>query len=728
MAIQTLTGPSFYMGSATSNAQSDTVQIDGVGNTIYEGFGNLAVTEDGVTPDSGTAIRIGGSGVVDTMTIGGNGNLLYDFAGNPLGAALVGARVTYTTLGTVGNNFVGDGGSSPLTNTGGTTTLNLGGGGNQVFLNGNATNTVRLGNFLGAVPVSGSGNNIVYVGAVNDDDLFGYTANVTFVGGSNIVAGGDENFTITDVTPVIVPKGNNIVVIGDGTNAVTLQGNSNEIVTGGGNNTLDTGGSNAQVYIQGADHSLAPDPVDDPGVPLVPTDVVTLRGANDIVSATYEQVTILGAAVTSAAFIQLGDANNTITLGGTGGNTVKVGNGNNQITASGNASVFNLGHGANNQMSLTGNGNLVVVTDAAGVGNLSINLNAGSGNQIFLGNAGGEVTGTSTGPTYVTQGGPNALTVNLGAGIGSITGGDGNDTVTANGDSSYIVLGKGTDTVVANGNNDYIHLQDVAGVVDHVTANGNGDQIYLGNGNDVVSATGNFDYLVLGNGNNTATLGNSSGAVFGNGNNAVTAGNGDYLIFGNGNNTVTAGTGGVLSFHATAGSVNNVNIGGGEVVYQQNGTLHVTEPGSNTGGDVFFLNNLAAGSSLTILGNGDLLAFGSDSNAAVTLNPSVTGETILVAGDNSVVPNGAVGDYSGVLTISGFGLSQTMDLQNLIGGVDHNLISSFAEVIANLTGGPSTPYDTISLQGGGSINFVNPTALAASEFIYSGPTAVPTPI
>jgi hypothetical protein len=698
MAIQTLTGGDFVIGSAIDNTQTDQYTLYGVGNTVWEPLGNLTVnsgaTKADITKygnDTSTTIEVGGTKVKDSISIGGGGNSLSDFGD------LTKATVTYTVTDNPagsGGNIVGDGGTTEFTNSGGKTTISLGGASNQVYLNGNATNNVTL---------TGGGGSTVVVGS-GDDDLFGFKSTIALAGNNDTVTGGDEDFTVTDASGTTGP---NSVSLGDGNNSVTLSGTDNTVSVWGGNNTINAGGSGADVAILGidgaSDTEFVPDSDDGP-VPASPTDDVTIGGTGDSVTATYENVVIAGLAVTSDATITLGNGNNNISLGGTGGNTVTVGNGANTINATGNGSTYNLGNGPNG-VTLSGNGNNIVVTDPTGSGLDTIQLGAGTGDSVNLDHAGGSVTDTGSGTTTVTQTGPHAVTVSLNDGTGLISLGDGNDSVTANGAGTTITAGNGNDTVTATGgtkaNPDSVTLGNGT---DNLTI-GNWTTATLGNGTDTVGA-GNNDTLSLENGNDTVSAGNNDTLTLGNGNNSINAGNDDGITLGYGSNTVTAGKGGSVTLNALASSNNTVTVGANETVSQTNGILNLTGTGAK---DIFNLNGLAAGSVTNVLANGDTINFMDNSTDAINLNPSASGDTISVFGSS--------GQYSGMLTISDFGAGQTLDLEGLFGGKNGQSINSFSEVVANLSAGPLS--DNLLLAGGGSIDLKTPVTLNSSEFKYS---------
>ena len=657
--IWTLTGGMFEAGTSVDNTQTDTFNIFGTGNTVLEQYGNLLANGGngagfGSSWDSNTTITIGGSDVTDNITLDGGTNAV--------SGTLSYSTVNYTVTGL--NGTLG-GNSAKLDNSGGQTTVSMTGDFNSVTLNGDATNSVSF---------SGD-DNTVLVGS-QDDDNFGYSTTINLSGDENVVgspggegtaAAGDENFTITGGT-----DGNNIY-LGDGNNSVSLSGVGNFISVGGGDNSINAGGSGAIVQILGSELSNATafPPGDDPAdlayVTSSPTDSVTISGAGDQVSATYENVNVVGLAVTSAAIITLGNGNNNVLLGGTGGNNVTLGNGGNSINASGNASIYRVGSGTN-AITLSGNNNAIIVNTPPGTGTDTVQLGVGTGDMVNLGAAGGSVTawapfGTTT---HVMQIGSRSVTVNLHGGTGIITLGDGND---------------------------------------HVTANGNVSTIHLGNGNNTINAGGNHDHVFVGNGSNTITANGANDTIIGgNGNDTVTAGGpGTSITLGHGNDVVTATSGDTVTILSAPTATDSVTVGNNNTVAVTHGTSTITGGAGNT----FVLNGLNAHSVIYENGNNNLTFIGSDSSLLAHLNPANSSDVLTVQGDVGKT-------YAGNVEISGFGNNDQVDLQGLVGGVTHADFGSLSgsallgAVLANMNFGPTG--DTLSLVGGGSIKFDAPVA------------------
>ncbi|MBS0559238.1 MAG: hypothetical protein JSR21_04210 [Proteobacteria bacterium] len=654
--IWTLLGGQTQAGNALNNTQTDQFTVYGADNSIISIGGNLIVNGGYLAPY--------GQDTGTSITLQTNG------VPGLTPPALTSVTDTITLDGG-GNSLVSN---DPLTTSTVSMTVYGSAGGNMVDLTNNGgTTTLNLGGAGNSVTLNGNASNSVTStgggAAVNigyaDDDLFGYSASVGLGGTGNTVTGGDENFTVSG--------GQGTVTVGDGTNNIAMTGTGNSVTVGGGNNTINAGGDGATVNILGVDSENSPsfnggsDGPDDGPVPPSPTDNVTIAGANDVVNATYENVNIYGTAVTAAATITLGDGNNQIWLGGTGDNDVTVGNGANTINATGDNSIYNLGSGPNG-VTLSGNYNDVNVTDPNGTGQDTVQLGAGAYNSVSFDHAGGSVTGTdTTGVTTVTQSAAsgNTVNVNLNDGTGNISLGNGNDTITANGRFTRIIAGDGNDVVTANGNRDRIRLGNGD---DTVTANGNHDRIRLGNGNDTVTANGNYDRILLGSGNDNLTA----------------LGSFDNIVV-----------------NSLSTSTDTISVGSYDTVRVTNGTDTITANGPN---DVFYLNGQNAGTTVSLYGNQESVFLGSNASATINMNPASTGNTITVQALTSST------DYTGTIDITGFGSTDHIDLQGLG-------FASGTDAFNSLSYGPLGA--TLALNGGGSINFLSPVALNASEFVVT---------
>jgi hypothetical protein len=720
-------------GTSLNKNQTDNFLNSGVGNTFTGIGGNINITgiaSSGVPTDpasdsdttiiltTGTHVTPPIKGVSDTFTLDGDANSLTNTTAKGT-TPITSSTIKFTVLGNGGGNAVDldDVSLSKITVAIGVDkTANAPAGGNVVFIDnsneggaGTATNTVSVGGSGNLVELNGdatnkvtftSGGNEAVIGFSDDDFIgFGNKSTVTFAGTGNVLIGGDENFTVSG------SAGSSTVAIGDGNNVVTMGGTNNTVSVWGGNNNINAGGSGATVTILGLDGDDAPafvaDP-DDAPVPSSPTDNVTIAGTGDSVTATYENVNVSGTGVTGPTTITLGDGNNSVVLGdnalgnSAGGSTVTVGNGANTINVTGNGSTINVGDGPNG-VTLSGNNNTVNVTDPTGVGQDKVQLGAGKGDTVNLDHAGGSVTDTGTGTTTVNQTGPNAVKVSLGAGTGLIMLGDGNDTVTANGNNTSVTAGNGNDTVTANGNKDTISLGNGN---DKVTANGNNDTDTFGNGNNTVTANGNNDTFTFGDGSNKLTAnGNNDTGTFASaadpgGNNTLTAkGSGDtWTFFENPNATVKATLGSNDSLTQTGGALNAALAGDGDTVTATNVGL----PGE------------AGGTTINAEGNNETLDW-TNSGGTINLNPSSSGDTLTF--------NGVSDDYAGKVQITSLtGADPNVDLEGLF-NTSGMAINSDATFLSSLTSNGTG--ETLHLLGGGSIAFTATNSFDLAKFTFS---------
>jgi hypothetical protein len=697
-------------GSALDNTQTDNFFNFGTDNTIIGVGGNIDVT--GLTTDSATTVYLTSTSPASNVDV--TDTFIENRSDNTLSNDLVtpapitdGSTISFTVNGPGGGNTVdltqssdstinvtanGIGGSNTVTigNSGGTNRVSLGGTLDSVTLNGDAMNTVAFG----------AGSATVHIG-FTDDELFGWSSTVTFEGTGNLLNGGDENFAVTGSI------GSTTVHVGDGENSITLSGSGNTVSVWGGDNTIvagtgPVGDQHVTILGVGGKNTPTPEPdlPSDAPVPLSPTDYVTISGVGDSVAATYENVNIWGTTI-GGATVTLGNGNNTVVLAAAGsiapgGNHVTVGNGGNGIAVGGGSNVITVGDGANG-VTLNDNGNTVTVNDLTGVGNDIVQLEGGTGDVVNLGHAAGSVTGSgpATGLTTVTQTGPNAVTVNLNNGIGHITLGNGNDTVTANGNGTTITAGGGNDKVTANGAGDTITL---GGGDNSVTANGPGDTITLGGGMNTVTANGGADKFTFGNGNNSLTAnGGDNTGTFG------TPG------LGGSNTLVATGSGDVWTFNENAASTVTATIGtigeAGDTLYQTGGALDTTIWGH---GKLLNLTDVATvGTTINSDGNAETFDL-TNSGGVLNLNPAATGNMLTI--------NGVANKYDQSLSITNLTTVGTVDLEDLYttGGAH---IGTFSEFLAALT--PTGTGDVLDLQGHGSITFVATTAFKPSQFHFS---------
>jgi len=339
------------------------------------------------------------------------------------------------------------------------------------------------------------------------DESLGGQSEISLDRDDNSVLGGDANFHISSSGSA------NKIEVGDGNNTIDVGGTLNTVIVGGGANVIDVGGSNATILILGVDGSDGatysdPDALGGGAVSSSSKDTVTIAGSGSVVDATYENVTVKGSRVTASSVLELGNGNDSVTLGGNSNGAV-VGDGRNIINFS----------GANNMLQ---------VTSTAGTpGTDTVDLGSNDGNTVNLSFAGGSVTGSGNGNsiTTVTQD-PIAttnLTVSLSNAVGQVTLGTGNDSVTANGNGSMVNIASsaspgGNDTVTAGGTAETVNIFAKTASQDSVFI-GSHDQLNITGGVNAIMGTGksgagdsndNFYLNNVQNGSSVTVFGNST--------------------------------------------------------------------------------------------------------------------------------------------------------------------------------------------------------------------------
>ena len=252
-----------------------------------------------------------------------------------------------------------------------------------------------------------------------------------------------------------------------------------------------------------------------------------------------------------------------------------------------------------------------------------------------------------------------AASITGGNGNDTLTGGAGNDTINGNADDDSITGGNGDDSLIAGAGN---------------------DNLFGGIGNDTLSAGAGNDLLDGGDGNNSIAGGQGIDSITaGNGNNIITgASDNDSITVGDGNNSITGGTG---NDSITAGNGNNTIKGGSgdDVIVSGTGQ-------SSIDGDAGNDSITVAGGTTTITGGaGDDTITGG--NGADSIDAGA-GNDIIVGGlGNDTITGGADRD----IIIGGQGAD------SLIGGGDDDiLVGSSTSYDSNLTALNSIKAEWIS--------------------------------
>ncbi len=223
------------------------------------------------------------------------------------------------------------------------------------------------------------------------------------------------DFAVASVTAAVIAPV--VINLGEPDTTLTLAGVNYAIIGGDGNNTLTLGDGNDTVTLGNGNNTL------------------TLGDGNDTVT--------------------LGNGNNTVTLGD-GNDTVNLGNGNNTVTVGNGYDLITLGSGIN---TLTLGGGVASVNGPA-ASLAGVILTASGGATTLVASGGGTVAMSATiiGVTAVrlltpAAGDPaNVFTANSQAGL-TITGSNGNDTITVGAPSQIVRTGAGTTLVQATAAN-----------------------------------------------------------------------------------------------------------------------------------------------------------------------------------------------------------------------------------------------------------------------------------
>jgi|GEM_PF-259753 len=495
------TATSFSDGSHT--ASWGTV---GVLENVLGGSGN-----DNLTGDENDNVLSGGTGT-DTLS-GGDGNDTYRFV-NSWGSDSIVDSATTTSNNTVDLSAV----TSALT-------INLTSSSGDEITDG--TNTANWSDDAISNAIGGSGNDTI-TGSSGDNYLVGGAGDDSLTGGdgNDVLAGGTGNDALDG------GSGDDfyIVNVGDGDDTIT---------DSSGNDTLDLRGFSTNDAINLASASSFTD-----GTSTI--DWTTGQIENLITGSGNDQLT----ANSAGSLLNAGDGNNTLTSG-SGNDTLMGGSGNDlyQFSDSWGKDYLSDSDGTN------------TVDLSATTANLTVNLTAGSGNEIsdgtnlvnWDGNIIQNAIGGSGNDTLLGNEADNQLSGN--SGNDSLSGYAGNDTLSAGNGDDTLVGGTGNDSLDGgSGNDDYIFANgwgvdvvtdstgtdtiDLSNVTANLTVNlvsGSGDEV--SDGSNTINWSGNaIENITTGSGNDSIT-GDSDA-------NLIIAGAGDdTLDGGSGADTLMGGTG-----------------------------------------------------------------------------------------------------------------------------------------------------------------------------------------
>jgi len=422
-------------------------------------------------------------------------------AGGATSSATVSVTVNTQLGGTSGNDLLlgstaaetmdGGAGSDTIDGGAGADVIDAGAGDDRVTFRGTESNIT--GN---------TGTDTLVVPAVNNTltavdftsgagQTTGPTTRVTSF--ENLEASGvSQNLTVTGGTAslsLITGSGNDTVTNGNGTDAVsaTLNDGNDNYTGSAGVDNVDAGAGNDNITGSGGNDVVAAGGGNDTVATAGGADSVTGGDGNDTITVGDGANTVFGGAgndaITGGANVDSlsGEAGNDTLDGAAGNDIISGGDGNDAITSG--TGVDNLsGNAGNDTFTLAGNFTSAD-TVAGGDGNDTLSADAGAVDTTFTNVSGVEILSLSTFGS-VTLG-----TTAQAAGIVSVTGNAGSDTVSA---SVY--------TVGLN-----------------VTAGAGNDSFTTGSGADTFAYSGSnldgTDNIAAGTGTDTIRLDNSGGAV-----------------------------------------------------------------------------------------------------------------------------------------------------------------------------------------------------------------------
>jgi len=431
---------------------------------------------------------------------------------------------------------------------------------------------------------AGAGNDTVDAGADNDtvnaglgdDSVLGGLGDDSLLGneGNDTLAGNEGNDTIDGGI------GNDSIDGGVGNDSLN-GGDGNDTIDGGADNdTINGGLGNDSVFGGLGDDSLSGNAGDDTLSGDAGND--TIRGGigNDIIDGGVGDDSLLG-----------GDGNDSI-LGGDGNDTVNGGDGNDTVDGGIGDDVIDTSGPVN-----VGAG--IGVPDAGYPGVFPVDANPNNDRDSVSGGDGNDSITTGDDDDTI-DGGAGNDTINAGIDDDLVTGGIGDDSIIGSEGSDTIDAGDGNDTVY--GGNDPALVVDIFNLEDDGTnplgpdldPNNGRDSILGGTGNDVLYGQDDDDTISGGDDDDFIDGGIDDDLLFGDaGNDTVLGGQGnDTIDGGSGNDELDGGIGndsidgGIGNDTIRGGSGNDV-INGGDGNDEIRGGEGVDTLSGGDGGDLF---------------------------------------------------------------------------------------------------------------------------------------------
>ena len=401
---------SSYADRLTGTSGDNTFFGSGGADTFIGAGGNdwvdYSTSSAGVTVDLDAGTGSGGQA---------EGNLLVGIS-NVIGSA-TGANALYGTAGA--NVITGGSGADTIDGRGGTDVITAGGGADTVSYYGSEVSVA-----------GGAGSDTLVMNAAADVDL---TSTGDQTSGDGTLVTGFENVeagTLTTGIRVTGDASTNVVTTGSGNDTIHGGGGLDVIKTGGGNDTVDYFGT--EVSIDGGTGSdtlviEAQVSVDLTAVDQTLADTTTVTGFDNVDGSALTAGQSIRITGTTIANTLLGGGGNDTIDGGGGSDSIAAGAGDDVVVMRGSENVVDGGSGTNS---------LVLASTVTA----SIDLAAG---DQSIGDA-----AVVTGFTHVDGSAVTAGIQILGtAGVNSLSGGAGADTLDGRGGLDTISAGAGDDTV-----------------------------------------------------------------------------------------------------------------------------------------------------------------------------------------------------------------------------------------------------------------------------------------
>lgn len=576
--VQAGSGNSLIYGSDGN----DTLLGGSGADTINAGDGN-----ESIVAGSGDTSINGGNGP-DTIVAGTGSDTIW---GSTESTTIYGGTGSDDILGTTGTDviYAGDGGTSQaptsITAGSGDTTIYGGGGVDQIW-GGDGNDVIYAGDGGAAQAATqvfaGAGDTTIYGGDGTDNIMGGSGTDVLYAGD-----GGSEG------SPSYVTAG---------TGTATLYGGAGVSVltdAQGGNDVLEAGSGDTSLYGVGQDTLIAGSGTTylagGPGSTYVFGSNVSVDEVASAGSGTLEFTSSVDSSDISLSAV--------LDSGGAGSLTIDEGDG--SITVDGALSDANeIGSVVfDDPQSLS---LMQFVQQEASLGNAAATTVAGVHGNLIFDVANGDVVSGGSGQDTISAWGNND-TLNAGSGGGEIcaegtddlvTGGSGNDTLDAAAAGTTLVGGLGNEVFEVNDSSDVVEGQ--------ANANSNAIVSYVN-----YTLPTHVDVLTLAGTENLSATGNSDAGNVITGN----AGN-DTLIAGSGSDTLISGTG-----------IDTLLGGNGPDTFMVNNSADVIEPASNQGWHDTVESSVsfeltASVATLDLVGSGDLSVRADHSSTEITGNTS----------------------------------------------------------------------------------------------------------